>query len=119
MSKSEARGNGTQASVHLVLQGKAGVSKSFVLSILGQYFHRSISTTITQPESNDLSRVEALSYDALYVLLTRKIQLEVSGEPMDITSLAKALRMRVIRGQSDSVPLKNRSTSQRGPKLGK
>ena len=38
MTKSETRGNGTQASVHLVLQGKGGVGKSFVSAILAQYF---------------------------------------------------------------------------------
>jgi hypothetical protein len=56
---------------------------------------------------------------ALYVLLTRKIQPEVNGEPMDVMSPAKALRMRVIRGQWDSMQLKNRSTSQRASKVGK
>src|SRR5471030_913732 len=30
--------NGTQASVHVVLQGKGGVGKSFVSAILAQYF---------------------------------------------------------------------------------
>ena len=59
------------------------------------------------------------SSDALYVLLTQKIQPQVSGEPMDVTSPAKALRTRLIRGQSDSMPLKNRSTSQRSSKVGK
>jgi hypothetical protein len=34
----ETSGNGTAASVHLVLQGKGGVGKSFVSAILAQYF---------------------------------------------------------------------------------
>ena len=60
MTKSETRGNGTQASVHLVLQ-RRGVAKAFVSAILAQYFRRWRSTTIAGPASNDLSRVEALS----------------------------------------------------------
>ena len=38
MTKPEISGNGTVASVHLVLQGKGGVGKSFVSAILAQYF---------------------------------------------------------------------------------
>jgi len=53
-----------QASVHLVLQGKGGVGKSFVSAILAQYFRRSRSRTFPQPASNNISRVGALS-DAL------------------------------------------------------
>jgi hypothetical protein len=64
MTKSEARGNGTQASVHLVSQGKGGVDKSLVFAILAQYFRRSLSTSFPQPKSNYISRVGALS-DAL------------------------------------------------------
>ena len=60
MTKSETRGNGTQASAHLVWQGKGGVGKSFVSAILAQYFRRLFSETITQPLTNDLSRVGAL-----------------------------------------------------------
>ena len=50
---------------------------------------------------------------------TPRTPVKGSGEPTDVTSPAKALRMRVIRGQSGSMPLKNRSTSQRGSKVGK
>ena len=38
MTKAEISANGTSASVHLVLQGKGGVGKSFVSAILAQYF---------------------------------------------------------------------------------
>jgi len=38
MTNLDTSGNGTVASVHLVLQGKGGVGKSFVSSILAQYF---------------------------------------------------------------------------------
>ena len=34
MTKAETSGNGAAASVHLVLQGKGGVGKSFVSAIL-------------------------------------------------------------------------------------
>jgi len=38
MTQAEVSGNGSVASVHLVLQGKGGVGKSFVSAILAQYF---------------------------------------------------------------------------------
>ena len=38
MTSLETSGNGTAASVHLILQGKGGVGKSFVSAILAQYF---------------------------------------------------------------------------------
>jgi hypothetical protein len=62
MTKSETRGNGTPASVHLLLQGKGDVGNGFVSTILAQYSRRSLSTTVAQPTSNDLSQVEALSH---------------------------------------------------------
>ena len=38
MTQAEVSGNGPVASVHLVLQGKGGLGKSFVSAILAQYF---------------------------------------------------------------------------------
>lgn len=38
MSQQETTSNGAQASVHIILQGKGGVGKSFVSAILAQYF---------------------------------------------------------------------------------
>ena len=38
MTNADTNGNGAVASVHLVLQGKGGVGKSFVSSINTQYF---------------------------------------------------------------------------------
>jgi len=43
----------------------------------------------------------------------------VDSEPTGVISPAKALPMRMIRGQSDSMQVKNRSTSQSGSKVGK
>jgi hypothetical protein len=60
MPKSENRGNGTLASVHLVLPSR-GVAKPLSQQPLAPYFRRWRSTTIAGPASNDLFRVEALS----------------------------------------------------------
>jgi Mrp family chromosome partitioning ATPase len=38
VTETAINGNGASASVHLVLQGKGGVGKSFVAAILAQYF---------------------------------------------------------------------------------
>jgi len=38
MSQQETTSNGAQTSVHIILQGKGGVGKSFVSAILAQYF---------------------------------------------------------------------------------
>jgi hypothetical protein len=38
MTNADMSGNGTVASVHLVLQGKGGVGNNFVSAILAQYF---------------------------------------------------------------------------------
>jgi hypothetical protein len=38
MTQQETASNATQASVHIILQGKGGVGKSFVSAILAQYF---------------------------------------------------------------------------------
>src|SRR5437016_2702083 len=45
MAKAVANGNGSaRAAVHLILQGKGGVGKSFVSSILAQYFRDKAKT---------------------------------------------------------------------------
>jgi hypothetical protein len=38
MTQQETASNATQASVHIILQGKGGVGKSFISAILAQYF---------------------------------------------------------------------------------
>jgi hypothetical protein len=60
MPKPENRENGTLASVHLVLPSR-GVAKPLFSVILAQHLRRWRPTTIAEPASNDLFRVEALS----------------------------------------------------------
>jgi hypothetical protein len=60
MPKPQNRGNGTLASVQLVLPSQ-GVAKPLFSAILAQYFRRWRSTTIAGSASNDLFRVEALN----------------------------------------------------------
>jgi hypothetical protein len=71
MTKSETRGNGTQASVHLVLQGKGGVGKSFVSAILAQYF-RTKSARVhcmdTDPVNATFAQYRLLEAEHLKVL---------------------------------------------------
>src|ERR1700691_5970014 len=71
MTKSEARGNGMQASVHLVLQGKGGVGKSFVSAILAQYF-RTKSAPVhcldTDPVNATFAQYRLLEAEHLKVL---------------------------------------------------
>ena len=76
MTKSETRGNGTLASVHLVLQGKGGVGKSFVSSILAQYF-RTKSVPVhcmdTDPVNATFAQYRLLEAEHLKVLRRGRI----------------------------------------------
>jgi CobQ/CobB/MinD/ParA nucleotide binding domain len=71
MSNPENRANGTAASVHLVLQGKGGVGKSFVSAILAQYF-RTKSTQVhcmdTDPVNATFAQYRLLEAEHLKVL---------------------------------------------------
>jgi hypothetical protein len=63
--------NGTQASVHVVLQGKGGVGKSFVSAILAQYF-RTKSAPVhcldTDPVNATFAQYRVLEAEHLKVL---------------------------------------------------
>lgn len=76
MTKSETRGNGRPASVHLVLQGKGGVGKSFVSSILAQYF-RTKSAPVhcldTDPVNATFAQYRLLEAEHLKVLRRGRI----------------------------------------------
>src|SRR4030088_3002508 len=71
MTKPEISGNGTLASVRLVLQGKGGVGKSFVSAILAQYF-RTKSTLVhcldTDPVNATFAQYRVLEAEHLKVL---------------------------------------------------
>lgn len=76
MTKSETRGSGRPASVHLVLQGKGGVGKSFVSSILAQYF-RTKSAPVhcldTDPVNATFAQYRLLEAEHLKVLRRGRI----------------------------------------------
>jgi len=71
MTKDEVSGNGPMASVHLVLQGKGGVGKSFVSAILAQYF-RTKSAPVhcmdTDPINSTFAQYRLLNAEHLKVL---------------------------------------------------
>lgn len=63
--------NGTQASVHVVLQGKGGVGKSFVSAVLAQYFRTksaSVHCLDTDPVNATFAQYRALEAEHLKVL---------------------------------------------------
>jgi hypothetical protein len=71
MTKAEIGGNGTAASVHLVLQGKGGVGKSFVSSILAQYFRTKSAPVYcldTDPVNATFAQYRQLDAEHLKVL---------------------------------------------------
>lgn len=71
MTKPDTNGNATQASVHLVLQGKGGVGKSFVSSILAQYFRsksESVHCLDTDPVNATFAQYRVLEAEHLKVL---------------------------------------------------
>ena len=71
MTNADTNGNGAVASVHLVLQGKGGVGKSFVSSILAQYF-RTKSAPVhcldTDPVNATFAQYRRLDAEHLKVL---------------------------------------------------
>ena len=71
MTNADTNGNGAVATVHLVLQGKGGVGKSFVSSILAQYF-RTKSAPVhcldTDPVNATFAQYRRLDAEHLKVL---------------------------------------------------
>jgi hypothetical protein len=71
MTKTEVNENGTHASVHLVLQGKGGVGKSFVSAILAQYFRTKsppVHCLDTDPVNATFAQYRLLEAEHLKVL---------------------------------------------------
>jgi Mrp family chromosome partitioning ATPase len=70
---SSETGTGTATSaVHLVLQGKGGVGKSFVASILGQYFrerNKNVSCVDTDPVNQTFAQYRELAVQRLDLLV--------------------------------------------------
>ena len=71
MAKLESISNGSKASVHVVLQGKGGVGKSFISAILAQYF-RTKSAPVhcldTDPVNATFAQYSLLQAEHLKVL---------------------------------------------------
>jgi hypothetical protein len=65
-----ANGSDTRAGIHLTLQGKGGVGKSLVASVLAQYFQehgRDVRCIDTDPVNRTLAQYSALGADRLYL----------------------------------------------------
>ena len=63
-----AKGSDTRAGIHLTLQGKGGVGKSLVASVLAQYFQehgRDVQCIDTDPVNRTLAQYSALGADRL------------------------------------------------------
>jgi len=70
-AKADSGQDVSTASIHLSLQGKGGVGKSLVASILAQYFEhrgRSVQCIDTDPVNNTLSQYKALRSQRLELL---------------------------------------------------
>jgi hypothetical protein len=71
MIQTDMSGNGSVASVHLVLQGKGGVGKSFVSAILAQYFRTKsapVHCVDTDPINTTFAQYRLLNAEHLKVL---------------------------------------------------
>src|ERR1700728_694253 len=71
MTQAEMSTNGSVASVHLVLQGKGGVGKSFVSAILAQYFRTKsapVHCVDTDPINTTFAQYRLLNAEHLKVL---------------------------------------------------
>src|SRR6267143_4342052 len=68
---SKANGNGEGTTVHLSLQGKGGVGKSLVASVLSQYFvakDRALHAVDADPVNQTLAEYRALGVERLNLL---------------------------------------------------
>src|SRR5580704_6424507 len=90
MPKPEIEGNGTSASVHLVLQGKGGVGKSFVSAILAQYFRTKpvpVNCLDTDPVNATFAQYRVLEaeygQDGVQVAWSRIIYPDASSVDLD------------------------------------
>ena len=86
--------------VHFVLQGKGGIGKTFVASLLAQYYReraRSFACLDTDPVNGSLSELQAL--DARHVAL-------LNGDKIDVDPLDEMIeRVRTEDATSSSTPV--------------
>jgi hypothetical protein len=68
---SNTNGNSSETAIHLSLQGKGGVGKSLLASILAQYFsdrHRTVRCMDTDPVNRTLSQYRALQVERIQLV---------------------------------------------------
>ena len=112
MSTSDAKASGSKAngtSIHLSLQGKGGVGKSFIASILAQYFGQrgdKVHCIDTDPVNNTFSQYKALHVQSLPLLQDGGVDPRGFDALMD-RLLNEEGTFVVDNGASTFVPLRN------------
>jgi hypothetical protein len=93
--------------VHLILQGKGGVGKSLVASILGQYFlNRSedVSCIDTDPVNHTLAQYQALRAEHLKLMVESRIDVRLFDQLME-RLLTQDQSFVIDNGASTFIPL--------------
>jgi len=104
---SNANSNGQGTSVHLSLQGKGGVGKSLIASVLSQYFlskNRALHAVDADPVNQTLAEYRALRVDRLNLLKDGNVDQRVFDLLMQ-RMLTKAGTFVVDTGASTFIPL--------------
>ena len=94
MTKTNGDNNGQGTTVHLSLQGKGGVGKSLVASILSQYFvskDRAVHAVDADPVNQTLAQYEALVVERLNLLKNGNVDLNVEA-PVSTTNGSVSIR---------------------------
>ena len=109
MTQTASNGNGQQVSVHLVLQGKGGVGKSFVSAILAQYFRKRSGTLHcldTDPVNATFAQYRSIGAEHLNILRRGTIHEKRFDELVD-TVCAGTGTFIIDTGATTFVPLWN------------
>lgn len=104
---SKAIGNGQGTSVHLSLQGKGGVGKSLIASVLSQYFRskdRALHAVDADPVNQTLAEYRALRVERLNLLKDGNVDQRVFDTLME-RILTKTGTFVVDTGASTFIPL--------------
>lgn len=104
---SKAIGNGQGTSVHLSLQGKGGVGKSLIASVLSQYFRskdRALHAVDADPVNQTLAEYRALRVERLNLLKDGNVDQRVFDTLME-RILTKTGTFVIDTGASTFIPL--------------
>src|SRR5437762_6482025 len=111
VSKPSGDSKGQETTVHLSLQGKGGVGKSLVASILSQYFvskDRAVHAVDADPVNQTLAQYEALVVERLNLLKNGNVDQRAFDVLME-RMLTEPGTFVVDTGASTFIPLWNRS----------